>query len=271
MSSYGLDCYKTDFKVFYFAIASSEAMELLKDVVDFCRRPLAETSVVSGFGYSSAQRIEEIERLDQNVCYLGLLRRCHVLHLVQDYEPPQNGFITATLDSLSNPTSPKLGNPLHRATAAWTREILRQTYPGLQDTSADYQKRYRTVNGIRKLGYRLKLLTSKFGIGIIGLLPLRGGPTTEGYLTITDEMMLSLSEKVFENIVLLLDQCQGGVLRDISSAMEDLVLNIYNGHFDRSRIFAIDRVERSQMARYPKGSRELLKALEVSPLSEASI
>ncbi len=52
---------------------------------------------------------------------------------------------------------------------------MKETYPDLKENDADYQRKYRFITTLRVLGQRLNLLVDRFGLGIIGLIPLASG------------------------------------------------------------------------------------------------
>ena len=195
VSTWQRDIDKRDFKIIFFAIASSQALAQLQDVVQIYRSSVTPEFMASRSGVSSAKRVEAIEHLDQTVAYLGLLKRCHILHLFRDHRSPgqrtNDGFITTSADSMNSATA-RLGNPLHRAEAESTRAMMREVYPDLQEDTAEGRKRNSFVKRLRKLGQRLDLLVSKFGLGILGLLPLPGATSiTENCLSITDDMCVA--------------------------------------------------------------------------------
>lgn len=183
------DSEKADFKAIFFAIASPQALGILQDIVKVCRRP---DFPGPGAKVSSAERVEAIQHLDQTIAYNGLLKRCHVLHLFRAHSYPDrqtnDEFIYVAADSISNPTAPRLGNPLHHTGVNLARAMMKGIYPRLQPKTTAYEKQHRIVKRLGKLGHRLEILVSAFGLGILGLLPLGNTSTTEGYLNITDEM-----------------------------------------------------------------------------------
>ena len=275
----GLDNHKPLCKLFFFVIACPQTLESLKDVVEVCRRPV-QTAFVQ---ITNKERLEAIEVLAQTIPPIALSRRCHVLHLFLDNLTPHDGidgFITTTPYDVSRSVRRRSGNPRKLVTADMTLSIMREVYPGLSKGSAEYKRRYRKVNDIRKLGERLKLLVDRFGRGILGLLPLPGDASSaETSVMIRDQTyvaaspqvfagqadplrrILSLSDDLFRSVVIFLEQTQGDMLRTLSCAVEDIVSTVSYGPFEWRERFKIDGVDRLEIARHPKGSRALLEAL----------
>jgi hypothetical protein len=59
----------------------------------------------------------------------------------------------------------------------------------------------------------------------------------------------------------LLSETQGDMIRKFSFAIEEIVVNIFNGTMSGLSKFPIENVERSRILSQPKGSDELLKLL----------
>ncbi len=185
------DEHEIELQTFYFAIASSESLAILRDIIQAYRRSLADKNSMAGCDLSQAERLMEIEKLNENIAYSFLLRRCHIRQLFVNSsgssQKTSDGFVNHTVQSLSTRRSQKTGNPNHIEDAEGSKAIMKEVYPGLQQDSTEYIKKYRTVSNLRKLGQRLHLLADKFGDGIIGLLPLATDVSAIGpALSITD-------------------------------------------------------------------------------------
>ena len=76
--------------------------------------------------------------------------------------------------------------------------------------------------------------------------------------SLTDQKRLSsLPEDIFKKIVLLLDQHQGNVLRQLSNEVTNITVGIFRGTLDEARRFPIETVERSKILEQPGSSHEL--------------
>jgi hypothetical protein len=181
---------RKELKIFFFAIASSESLVALRDIVQAHRRRLAGNLLQVGCDIPQAERVKVIERLNENIAYFSLLKRCHVHRLFIDSSRSSrkttDGFINNTSQNIATLQSSKSGNPNHIEGAETTKAIMKEVFPNLKD-SAEYEKKYRTISNLRKLGQRLNLLVERFGYGIIGLLPSGGDASTvDPILNISD-------------------------------------------------------------------------------------
>lgn len=190
--SLGKDQHRPMLRVFFFAIASSESLAFLQEVLRGCRnKPVGDLSEPVQ-SLSNAERFKVIERLDENIAYFSFLKRCHVLKLFTDNYDRQSddGFIVETQESVSTRTRGDYGNPNHVAEAAITRSMIQEVYPRLRCDTDEYKRKYRSVSELRKQGRRLHLLTTTFGYGILGLLPSAACYSAVGLnLCISDNML----------------------------------------------------------------------------------
>jgi len=63
---------------------------------------------------------------------------------------------------------------------------MKHTFPDLEIQSKEYERSYRKINSLRRLGQRLCMLKERFGHGILGLMQYDWG--IESPLNITDKM-----------------------------------------------------------------------------------
>lgn len=66
---------------------------------------------------------------------------------------------------------------------------------------------------------------------------------------------------MFKDFVLHLNQMQGDVLRPISEAVSEVVSAIFRGQFDPSKSFRIEELDPTEIIRYPRGSKELVRLI----------
>lgn len=182
-----------ELKILYFAIASPESLVVLRDVIQAHRRSLAGNLSPKDCNIPQAERLEVIERLNGNIAYFGLLKRCHIHRLFVDTNRSSrktgDGFVNNTTRSIATLQIPKTGNPSHIEDAEASRSMMKEVYPLLQQDNDEYGKKYRAISSLRKLGQRLHLLVEKFGYGIIGLLPSAPDVSAvEPILSITDRL-----------------------------------------------------------------------------------
>jgi hypothetical protein len=123
---------------------------------------------------SLAERFSLIERLDQHVSYFQLLKRYHVLELYKASGGPasrsRSGLVLITSHTFEQ-AAKKAGNPANTAEAEVTTKMMKDIFSDVQPSTDLYKTKYRIVTRLRKLGQRLHTLETKFGIGILGLMP----------------------------------------------------------------------------------------------------
>lgn len=67
--------------------------------------------------------------------------------------------------------------------------MMKEIFPNMHEDSAEYGIRSRSIKRPRKLGQRLYSLKTRFGYGILGLLPCSDSSmTVEWTLSVTDNM-----------------------------------------------------------------------------------
>ena len=66
---------------------------------------------------------------------------------------------------------------------------------------------------------------------------------------------------MFSSIVHCLDNLKGKVLRGTSRAVDPIVTAAYENHWNDSKIFAIERLQQSEILQHPSGSQKLLELI----------
>ena len=190
--------YETELATFFFAIGSSESLAIFQDIIRMYRSNVLMESKETRQGFSNAERVRTIERLDGNISYFQFLKRCHIHALflssgASDQQVNDNFVVETTQSATKRKTLPR-GNPFYIANAQLTTSIMKEIYPNLEKGDAGYVKKYRFITALRQLGQRLHLLVDRFGLGVIGLIPLAPGtPNVDNVLSIDDRMYIPQS------------------------------------------------------------------------------
>lgn len=187
-----LDDHVKILKIFIFTIGGCESLAALKEILQAYRKqdvsPLKAAREIS-----NAKRLKAIKNLGGDMAYMNLLRKCHIHRLFKDnldpFHNPNDNFVVSTVGSVAPQAKRGLGNPRYSAEAEITKSIMREIYPHVHLNSPDYQSKYREISDLRRNGRRLDIMVSKFGIGVLALLPLRQDDSIAGMASkITDSM-----------------------------------------------------------------------------------
>jgi hypothetical protein len=176
---FGYTDYRAELVAFLFAIGSSESLAVFQDMIQKHRCSVFKEPRDAVHNLLNGERIRMFERLDGCISYFQFIKRCHTYTLfissgVPDQQANDN-FVIETCQSATNRKIIRRGNPIHFANAQITTLMMKETYPDLKENDADYQRKYRFITTLRVLGQRLNLLVDRFGLGIIGLIPLASG------------------------------------------------------------------------------------------------
>ena len=188
--SFGLESHTYILQVFSFTIGGHESIIGLKNILRVYRNPEISSLQIEQ-EVSNAKRVQAIKRLETKEAHINLLKRCHIHQLyVDNADPlvnPCDNFIVSTVTSI--PQRKQTGNPRNAAESKVTKSMVVEAYPNIQPDSRDYGQKYREISLLRKNGRRLALLVSKFGKGILGLLPLA-----------QDESSCGMTYKIFDTL-----------------------------------------------------------------------
>ncbi|KAL2037607.1 hypothetical protein N7G274_009720 [Stereocaulon virgatum] len=275
LASLGLQKHANVLRVFSLTIAGYESVVGLKEILRAYRDPDVGSPQIAR-EVSNSKRLETIQRLGGKEAYLNLLKKCHIHSLFTDNIDPccnsNDNFIVSTAKSVATRASGELGNPRYSAESRITKAIMKEVYPEVHTDSTDYSKKYREISGLRRCGRRLDVLVSHFGKGIFGLLPLAQDDSSPGLIgKITDAMISCLRDDEFRNLVCVLDQHEGVLLRDLGNAATQIVDGVFHRTIDASTRFVIETVESEQIMDSPKGSSRLRKLLSRVPTSLQSV
>lgn len=172
---------------FFVTIASSRSILALRNIIHNERTRRSPQSYLLRNGISCEERFHVIQKLDQSVTFMQLMKWLHILELFQDCGGPgtqsYTGYVVNTPDNFGNQTKMP-GNRRNWEDTQVTRSMLSEVFPDATDEM--YRQMFPTFKKLRKLGKRLHTLSSKFGKGIFGLM-LDCIPDS-GSMTISDNM-----------------------------------------------------------------------------------
>ena len=194
LASLGLESHVNVLRVLSLTIGSCESLVVLKEILRAYRDP-SSGSLETARDVSNAKRLETIRSLSGNAAFFNLLKKCHIHRLFTDNKDPlcdpTDNFIISTAKSVTTRPRGETGNPRKSAEAKITKSMMREVYPGVHSNSADYRVKYREVTELRRTGRRLDMLVSRFGLGILGLLPLAQHDSISGLaFKIADSMQV---------------------------------------------------------------------------------
>ncbi|TGO20660.1 hypothetical protein BPAE_0276g00010 [Botrytis paeoniae] len=239
-------------KMLYFAVGSGESLVSLRSLLEIRRRSVAGKQPTETNALTIVERMKQVEHLNTKIAY-NVFERSRALH-----NKTSDGFVNTTSQSMLTNSASRMGNPLHLDESQVTKKMLNLLHPDLVPGTTEYQKKLRHISRIRKLGERFEILVTKFGYGIIGLLPLPVDDiATESAVHTSD----SLNDTVFLSFVQCLDQLKGNILKDISSAVCPIVTVLFEKKIDPFWIFPIERFDTKQILQYSSGSRQLLELI----------
>lgn len=155
-------------------ICSSSSVVNLQELMQVLKSGLDIKPLCLGMELSVQNRLQVIDRAEKCVKGLLAIRRLHALQLWRDQPQAAGGdpWINLSICSASGSTkSGQRGNPLFMQESAATRSLLERVYPDLSPSSPEYRRVYERLKKIRRLGRRLETMASRFGTGILGLLP----------------------------------------------------------------------------------------------------
>ena len=188
--SFGLENYTYVLQVFSFTIGGHESVIGLKNILEVYRSHELSSLQIER-EVSNAKRVQAIKGLERKEAYINLLKRWHIHQLYVDnadpLDTPYDNFIVSTVTSATQ--RKQKGNHRNAAESKVTKSMVVEVYPNIQPDSREYGQKYREISLLRKNGRRLALLVSKFGRGILGLLPLT-----------QDESSCGMTFKIFDTL-----------------------------------------------------------------------
>lgn len=179
-------------RLLYFTIGSCQSLLAFKETLRLAREmpdsiyPSGECA--SGKNMSTAERFQEISRLNRTEALCVLLRRCHIVILFETERQhlcQRDAIIVETPSTFGTGQKPEMGNPEVRLEALLTEAMMYKMNPGLRKETDEFKKLRGQVTQLRRLAKLLRILTGKFGFGILALLP--SGPAYSEF-NLTDNM-----------------------------------------------------------------------------------
>ncbi|OAF98582.1 uncharacterized protein CC84DRAFT_1106065 [Paraphaeosphaeria sporulosa] len=161
-------------RLFYLTIGSSQTLLNFRAMLHTARNLSHIFSYIVTATLRPREIYAEICRLGNQEALCVLLRRYHVIQLfktVQDSLFREHGLIVQTPSTHITGQRAMPGNPVNRAQANLTEEVLGMILPGPANGTPQYQKTRRHVSQLRRLANILTMWTDRYGFGVLALLP----------------------------------------------------------------------------------------------------
>ncbi|KAE8152219.1 hypothetical protein BDV25DRAFT_170639 [Aspergillus avenaceus] len=240
-------------------IASPPAIIALRDVILDARTHDTLESFRLQDTMSKANRVSLIEKLENKVNTVQLLKWYHILELFQQCGGPSSRsttyFINSTSSSFEEGHNKSFGNPRNNDDARVTQAMMKDICPGLEPGMDNYRTQLTKFKRWRKLAKRLHSLTEKYGRGILGLM-LGKISACHSVLTISDNF-----DPTFSEFIPLLDTSQGQNLCLFSDAAWKILEPLLFGRLKEKEPFALEKVDPQAILKQPKWSPGLLNLI----------
>ena len=212
------------FKFLYLAIGSWDTLADFASQLQSAREAGSSVGLTSPFYSAASMAFKMMCRLDNEMNTCLLLKRYYAMKFLEDGQQssrPPESMQVETPQTFGFGNEPQRGNPQLRQEAAEIRFLTAKAAPDLEDTSEKYLAVYDKVKRFRQLGKRLQILTKRFGIGVLALLP--SGPSFPT-ISLTDRMLSDISTNDLAEFATLLEGEQGPLLRQLSNAVAPTLL-----------------------------------------------
>ncbi|OJJ47413.1 hypothetical protein ASPZODRAFT_142143 [Penicilliopsis zonata CBS 506.65] len=245
-------------------VASPQAIAVLQAAVKSIRSHCEPDWFRNYQAQSLPERYKMIEACDRRIASYHFLRRFHILNLYQEFagsrkQEPWSVRLTTPSDFRTQ--ARKAGNPENLADSDITKKMMKAIFPDLSPSAGqEYNKRYKYVTKIRRLGHRLMLMADKFGSGVIYLLPAHS-LTGASEVLVSDDMILESSNETFSAFLGFLDASQGPNLRLFSDRVYRMLHSVLSGHRHLFDILAVEEVSEQEILAEEKWSHRLLSIL----------
>ncbi|KID97357.1 hypothetical protein MAJ_06732, partial [Metarhizium majus ARSEF 297] len=174
MADFSVDIWEI-FLRFWVGLCSPTSLIELQDTIQRFRCDNSFSLLPPEKNLSFKDRIDAIDRAEQNIACWVLLRRLHILQLCKDEQVSavnNNSWVIFNGTQDLDPNKVKrAGNPRNKRESDATKELLQHMLPELDEGSPEYPKLYPRVKRLRKLGKRLEMLELRFGQGLLALIP----------------------------------------------------------------------------------------------------
>jgi hypothetical protein len=162
-------------------IGSAQSLVNLRQALQRWRSEEDTALLKSRLSLTKVARFTIIRNIDGETAYLSILKRYHILELFKQcggHETPScSGFVLVPGKPTTNKT---IGNPHNNAEAEVTAGILRDMYPDLKPTCAEYKPTLESLKQYRQLGRKFWAITAQYGPGVLALLPSGDPPADQG-------------------------------------------------------------------------------------------
>ena len=212
------------FRFLYLAIGSWDTLADFASQLQSAREAGSSVGLTSPFYSAASMAFKMMCRLDNEMNTCLLLKRYYAMKFLEDGQQssrPPESMQVETPQTFGFGNEPQRGNPQLRQEAAEIRFLTAKAAPDLEDTSEKYLAVYDKVKRFRQLGKRLQILTKRFGIGVLALLP--SGPSFPT-ISLTDRMLSDINMHDLAEFATLLDKGQGPLLRRLSNAAAPTLL-----------------------------------------------
>ncbi|KZM21683.1 ribonuclease III [Ascochyta rabiei] len=216
----------------YLTIGSWHTIDDFKNQLRLARYVPSVFRVPGNSGWNAAETYTEICRLEKSEALSVLLRRYHTINLF----------------GVSG--RPNAGNPVLALDASLTNELLYRIMPDVQPGTEDFKTARRKVKRLRKLAKYLHILVQSYGFGILALLP--SGPSF-GAVSLTDNMLLSVTEASFVHFSQLLFQEQGPLLKSLSQFVEPSLVALATCSLGSGTVYPMELLDLQCLGSHPKG------------------
>ncbi|KAH8819114.1 hypothetical protein F5884DRAFT_3127 [Xylogone sp. PMI_703] len=151
------------------------------------------------------------------------------------------------------------GNPLVKWLSAQYRQFLHLEYPELKVGSRPWNTKLDDLKRKVKAGRRWQQLISRFGVGIIGLVPV----FTPGDQRNIDfnRLIKTNSELCFKLMIKTLERDKCDHIRSMSIKLEEFMLSLFKGNKDPPRLI-LEGVDPSNIEAQPIDSPQLVTYLD---------
>ncbi|PZC88109.1 hypothetical protein A1F97_11099, partial [Pyrenophora tritici-repentis] len=217
-----LDDGSVPFRFLYLTIGSSQTLMDFSDQLRVARDTQNRLGVPLCSPSSISETFNTICRLDTTEATCILLKRYYAIKLLEEEEEEEYHGLNSedipveTPETMSKEGTTQVGNPTVIRDAALIDRQTSKIRPDAQPGSREFLIIRRKVKRIRQLAKRLRGLTNLYGIGILALLP--SGSSFSGF-SVTDAMLLAMSEQRFGLFIRLLHREQGQLLKGLSEAV----------------------------------------------------
>ncbi|KAE8340770.1 hypothetical protein BDV24DRAFT_151665 [Aspergillus arachidicola] len=244
-------------------IGSSQSILSLQDAIQSWRTGTDIRFLQMSHCSSKADTFDIISKMSQGIACLYLFRRYHIVRLFErcgGFEAPSiSGFVAAPVNRSAVLKRP--GNPLKNAETELNVAMMKEVLPHLKPGTSEYEERYSSVNNLRLLARRYRILQARFGEGILALIPNPDQSRHTG-LGISESSLLRVPESVFLEVVSILERSQGHILRDFSTAAWRIMETLLYQPAQQCSQFQLERTESRCILEHPKNSLNLLYLLK---------